>query len=320
MLKIRVTTRWTVLLAMTSGVVVAASTGDRKRVLGTPLFHQGWVTGIACVGEHIISADEGGTVTRAGLEHVDIIDHPVLDGGFISAVAVSRDGKHIALGGFDGRVALHRLNDGKKTRTLEGHAENITSIAFSPDGSRLATGSGDDTLRIWDARTGETLHELSHDNEYDVTCVAFSPDGKRVVSGDGENQLFVWDAATGDELMTLLGHEMTVTCVAFSPDGRHVVSGSWDDTLIVWDAKSGESVRTLTGHTGDVTCVTYSPDGRRVVSGSEDDTVIVWDAGTGDRVRTLRGLPNNVTCVTVTPTGDRVIAGSKVHVKTWPLP
>ena len=106
--------------------------------------------------------------------------------------------------------------------TLAGHKEHVTSVAFGPDGKRIVSGSGDDTLKVWDARRGKALWTLSHDNEYDVTSVAFKPDGKRILSADGENQLKIWDALTGEELVTQLAHEEAISSVSFSPDGKRI--------------------------------------------------------------------------------------------------
>jgi hypothetical protein len=109
----------------------------------------------------------------------------------------------------------------------------LASVAFSPDCTRLASGSGDDTLKVWDAETGKGLLTIELPDDYDVTCVAFSPDGKRIASGGEDRALMVWDADRGELLLGLREHPDNVTSVAFSPDGKRIASAS-KATLKVW--------------------------------------------------------------------------------------
>ncbi|EDR06801.1 uncharacterized protein LACBIDRAFT_299688 [Laccaria bicolor S238N-H82] len=163
---------------------------------------------------------------------------------------------------------------------LVGHDSWVTSVAFSPDGRHIVSGSGDKTVRVWDAQTGQSVIDPLKGHDDYVTSVAFSPDGRHIVSGSHDETVRVWDAQTGQSVMDpLKGHDFWVTSVAFSPDGRHIVSGSGDKTVRVWDAQTGQSVMDpLKGHDSWVTSVAFSPDGRHIVSGSDDKTVRVWDA------------------------------------------
>jgi len=111
------------------------------------------------------------------------------------------------------------------------------SVAYSPDGSRIVSGSSDKTLRIWDAQTGAPLGEPLTGHKGNVLSVAYSPDGRRIVSGSSDRTLRVWDVQTGVQIgEPLTGHEGDVRSVAFSPDGRRIVSGSSDNTLRLWNA------------------------------------------------------------------------------------
>jgi len=132
--------------------------------------------------------------------------------------------------------------------TLSGHADVVHSVAFSPDGKRLASASGDGTAKVWDAGTGqETLTLKGHTGW--VTSVAFSPDGKQLASANGDGTVQVWDAGTGQETLTLKGHTGRVVSVAFSPDGKRLASAGTDKTVMVWDARPLDADPATTGQT-----------------------------------------------------------------------
>jgi serine/threonine protein kinase len=140
-------------------------------------------------------------------------------------------------------------------RTFFGHAGEVTSVCFSPDGKHLATASYDRTVRVWDVTTGKQILTLKG-HTLGVNSVCFSPDGKRLASASGDRispdrrgEVIVWDAATGQEVLTLKkGHTLGLSCVCFSPDGKRLASSSWDETVKVWDAATGEEILTLKGH------------------------------------------------------------------------
>ncbi len=121
---------------------------------------------------------------------------------------------------------------------LRGHERWVAAVQFSPDGKRLVSGGEDESVKVWDARTGTLLWSV-RENGSAVTAVAFSPDGKRVVAGRWDGVLKVRAAQDGRLLTTLRGHAENITAVVFSPDGKRIASGSGDDTLKIWDAESG---------------------------------------------------------------------------------
>ena len=163
---------------------------------------------------------------------------------------------------------------------LTGHTSPVNSVAFSPDGKTLASGSADGTVRLWDVATRRQIgNNLTGGSA--VNSVAFSPDGKTLASGSADDTVRLWDVATGQQIGDpLTGHTGAVNSVAFSPDGKTLASGSDDHTVRLWDVASLTGIATLTGHTGAVNSVAFSPDGKTLASGSDDDTVRLWDVAT----------------------------------------
>ena len=199
--------------------------------------------------------------------------------------------------------------------TLRGHDGEVWSVAFSPDGKRIASGSDDKTIKVWDAATGAEVMTL---RAHERSRVTFSPDGRRIVSGSDDKTIKVWDSATGTELMTLCGHGDWVGSIAFSPDGKRIASGSRDKTIKVWDAAIRGEVVTLSGHRDMVFCVAFSPDSKRIVSGSVDRTVKLWDAATGAEPMTLRGHQGIVYSAAFSPDGKYIASGGGDNtIKVW---
>ncbi|KAJ6609487.1 hypothetical protein B0H10DRAFT_476635 [Mycena sp. CBHHK59/15] len=215
------------------------------------------------------------------------------------------------------RVRLGVVEQWGACEQVLGHASSVTTVVFSPDGSRIASSSGDRTVRIWSVATGQQERELVGHTDY-VNTVAFSPDGSRIVSGSDDKTVRIWSVATGQQGRELVGHTNYVNTVAFSPDGSRIVSGSRDETVRIWSVATGQQERELVGHTNYVNTVAFSPDGSRIASGSDDKTVRIWSVATGQQERELMGHTNWVGTVAFSPDGSRIASGSgDKTVRIW---
>ncbi|HTU21745.1 MAG TPA: caspase family protein [Gemmataceae bacterium] len=212
-------------------------------------------------------------------------------------------------GGWDVRLPLTETGASKFGLVVQtGHTSVVASVAFSPDGKYVLTGSHDNTAILWDARNGQKLRTFQG-HRHVVRSVAFSPDGKQTLTGSDDHTAILWDARSGQKLRTFQGHTHPVESVAFSPDGKHVLTGSSDNTAILWEARTGERLRTFQGHTLPVSSVAFSADLKHVLTGSWDHTAIFWDARTGEKLRAFQGT-DWVLSVAFSPDGKHVLTGS----------
>ncbi|MFD8753242.1 hypothetical protein ACFV0O_20040 [Kitasatospora sp. NPDC059577] len=200
--------------------------------------------------------------------------------GTSSPVVFSPDGNTLATGG--GTTAstakLWDVRTHDQLAVLGGHKGLVGSVAFSPDGALLATGSWDGTVRLWDVRTHDQVAVLTGHTGL-TQSVAFSPDGSTLASGGRDATVRLWDVRTRSQVAVLTGHADIVWSVSFSPDGNTLASSSQDATVRLWDVRTRSQVALLTGHTGNVWSALFSPDGKRLATNGEDTTVRLWDTG-----------------------------------------
>ncbi|KAJ5698118.1 G-protein beta WD- 40 repeats containing protein [Penicillium macrosclerotiorum] len=202
-------------------------------------------------------------------------------------------------------------------QTLVGHSASVHTVAFSPDGKQIASGSDDRTIKLWDTATGGLCKTLEgHSGR--VGAMAISPSGKQIASGSADRTIKLWDTTTGDLQKILEGHSGPVSAVAFSPSGNQIASGSDDRTIKLWDTITGDLQKTLEGHSGPVSAVAFSPSGKQIASGSDDRTIKLWDTTTGDLQKTLVGHSSWVNTVAFSPDSKQIVSGSwDKTIKLW---
>ncbi|MTJ48802.1 WD40 repeat domain-containing protein [Dolichospermum sp. UHCC 0259] len=237
---------------------------------------------------------------------------------FIEAIKAGRIlQKHKAI---DGKVinALDKLLvKGSEYNRLEGHTNSVNSVSFSSDGKTLASGSSDETIKLWNVETGDKIRTLSGHTS-SVHSVSFSADGKTLASGSGDYTIKLWNVETGDEIRTLSGHTSSVYSVSFSANGKTLASGSYDETIKLWNVETGDEIRTLSGHTSSVYSVSFSANGKTLASGSYDETIKLWNVETGDEIRTLSGHRGDVKSVSFSADGKTLASGSYDNrIKLW---
>jgi len=225
---------------------------------------------------------------------------------------------------FDGQLVASGSYDNtvKIWRISDGslihtHTDSIADVSFSPVNLTLATASADATIMLWQAQSGKLIRSLEG-HKGAVNSIAFSSGGDMLVSGCSDKTIRLWKVADGTPLKAFPAHYGAVFSVCFSPDSQLLASGGYDNKVNIWDVKTGRRMASLKGHYADVQSVSFSPDGLTLVSGSDDHTIRLWDVVSNIESRVLKGHSGSVFSVAFAPDGNTLAsAGHDNAVKIW---
>jgi len=236
-------------------------------------------------------------------------------GGGIYSIAMNKSGA-IAVGGGAKIISLWSEKI-QKLRTLSAHEHAVLGLAFSPDGKTLASGSADNSVKLWNVQTGAEIPLILRHTSW-VTCVTFNPGGTILASGSYDNTIKWWNPQTGMSINQLRGHTDYVHAIAFSPDGTKFASASKDGTLKIWDGQDGRLLRTMQGHHDGAYSIVFSPDGRLLISAGEDAVIKIWDINTYTLKNTLYGHKEAILSLTISQNGKMLASGSQDNtIKLW---
>jgi WD40 repeat protein len=236
-------------------------------------------------------------------------------GDFLAA-AFSPDGSILATA-IDPEICLWQVVDGRQLAIYHGHTGWIQTLAFSPDGATLASGSHDHTIRLWNLQTGQCLKTLRGHTGC-IQSLAFSSDGATLASGSHDRTIRLWNLQTGQCVQDLSGHSDRVLFVAFYPDEHTLVSGGADDTVRVWNLSTGQCVRQIETNLNWSLAIALSPDGQTLATASDGKIVKFWHLQTGECIQTLPNYSNKVWAVAFSPNGRVLATASEDRtVKLW---
>lgn len=225
----------------------------------------------------------------------------------------------------------------KCIHTLTGHQKWVCSVAWNNNQKILASGSEDETIKLWEVDSGREILTIRGHSGY-VNSVAFSPDGKILATGSDDKTIRIWEVQTGKLLCILgnwnrgeyFGHSGGVTAIAFHPNGQTLASASKDKNVKIWqlgddilDPNFGKVKSTLTGHSRPVRAIAFSPDGKTLASGSEDNTIKIWDLNLGNTVKNLCNYYQGVHyiyAVDFSPDSNILASGGRDrNIKIWQI-
>ena len=244
---------------------------------------------------------------------------PIIDlkkrGGLLWSVAFQPESDEIlTVGG--GEARLWEASSGNERMSFSQHG-TVASACYSPDGKLIATGSWDNSAKVWEVATNRVVRKFEGVHTGSVNSVAFSKDGTRLLTASDDKTAILWSIESGDVVHKFIGHTDRVLSAAFSPDGSLIVTASNDKTARIWRT-DGQFVREFAGHQWGLTCATFMPTGKELITGSEDNTARLWDVSTGDKLIEFRGHTARVTSVAVSPDGTRILTGSRDQsAKLW---
>lgn len=250
----------------------------------------------------------------------DVSSFSVPAGRNFDLIIFSPDKRYIAVNGPDNDIHLMDLRSGHiVTSFKQEHVEPIMTIAFSSDGSSLASGDLGGVIKLWDTTTGEEKMTIRGPRQW-VWDASFSPDNQLLATTHGTREIKIWDAVTGRELPPVTTDRGALVHVAFFPQGERLVATSRDGRLHIWDVRTRKMIATFAGHTGEVKPIAFSTDGTKLATGGVDRTIRLWDMNDAQELVTIRGHGSDVRSVAWSPDGKYLVTGSlDGTVKVWDM-
>ena len=244
---------------------------------------------------------------------------------YAQSLALSPDGRLLAVGRIDGVVGLWEVDSGKLIHELEKHTDTVVSLVFTNDGTKLVSGARDSQAIVWDVGTGKLIWSLEGHSS-SVYGLDVSPDGNLIASACWDKLLFLWDAKTGEKVQQAKFGDLynqrflskKFKSIKFSPDSRQILAGVSSGDIYYFDCKTGLEKSRFFGNSNDITAITFSPDGSRLVTGSTDQTIRIWDAETREELRILTGHTRYVESLSFNRDGTKLYSSSRDGtVRVW---
>ncbi|KAF9219596.1 WD40 repeat-like protein [Gyrodon lividus] len=253
---------------------------------GTPMEHDGWVSGLAVTkdGKRILNGGEDKKIRVWDVETHEFMEEWGAHTGNIWCIAMALDDLLTASGDNNGKIVIREVKEGGRTKHSIEAGSIVRSLCFSPNGKKLAAAvdrSEDDhithVIRVYDVESGELILGSIKGHERFVRCVLWSLDGSWLFTSSGDSTIRCWNSETGEPIgQPWTGHTDAVTSLSLSPDGTKVASASFDKTVRFWDVHSGEPVEQPLQHERRLWAVTFSPSGKFVATGGYDNKVSIW--------------------------------------------
>lgn len=226
--------------------------------------------------------------------------------GRFSSAALSSDGSRIAFAN-DADVIVWDLREHRIACRYRGHVSTVSAVAFSPDGSVVASAGNDAVVRVWSAADG-TDHRTFDGHTNWILCLAFSPDGATLASAGYDRQIRLWNVPRGEFVRALAGHDAAVRAIGFATGGQHLVSAGGDGRLAIWDADTGNLTRSIAAFRGAIRAIAIDPDGTRVAAGGDDRFVRIYPINDGAASPPIP-MAETITALRFSPGGSVLLAG-----------